>query len=187
MTMPSWRQQSVGFRQGLIRLEHAKFSKEVNRFVTQVAPKQAAQAIKKVALDLTRFVIMATPARTGRARGGWLPFADSVGAAMAVSGSGVDAGRREGSFVAQLSGSKPSVTLTNSVGYIMPLEIGSRAHTIRARTAKALRFIGGDGAYHFARSVQHPGTRPTLALYRSMRALRNGFAAAFSKFQSSEV
>lgn len=36
---------------------------------------------------------------------------------------------------------------------------GTRAHTIRARRSKALRFVQ-DGQVRFARSVYHPGTAP---------------------------
>lgn len=39
------------------------------------------------------------------------------------------------------------------------LNDGTRPHEIRARNAKALRFQAGGGV-RFARSIQHPGTKP---------------------------
>ena len=40
------------------------------------------------------------------------------------------------------------------------LEYGTRPHTITARRAKMLRFVQG-GVVRFARTVHHPGTKPT--------------------------
>jgi hypothetical protein len=41
---------------------------------------------------------------------------------------------------------------------------GTRPHIIRARNAKALRFINSAGEVVFAQSVHHPGTRPNRYL-----------------------
>lgn len=41
---------------------------------------------------------------------------------------------------------------------------GTRPHIIRARNAKALRYVGRDGNVVFAKSVNHPGTRPNRYL-----------------------
>lgn len=41
---------------------------------------------------------------------------------------------------------------------------GTRAHIIRARNAKALRFMNKNGDVVFARAVMHPGTRPNRYL-----------------------
>lgn len=40
------------------------------------------------------------------------------------------------------------------------LEYGTRPHRIVARRGKALRFLDRTGTLRFARSVNHPGTRP---------------------------
>lgn len=46
-----------------------------------------------------------------------------------------------------------------SARYALFVEEGTRPHVIRARRAKALRFYQG-GELRFARSVNHPGTKP---------------------------
>lgn len=51
-------------------------------------------------------------------------------------------------------------TLTATASYAAAVEFGTRPHAIRPRRAKALRFLGRGGQVVFARSVQHPGTRP---------------------------
>lgn len=40
------------------------------------------------------------------------------------------------------------------------IEYGSRAHKIRAKRARALRFTGRNGGVRFAAEVNHPGTKP---------------------------
>lgn len=45
-----------------------------------------------------------------------------------------------------------------SVPYAMYVEHGTKAHVIRAKDAKALRFNGRNGPV-FAKEVRHPGTR----------------------------
>ena len=43
--------------------------------------------------------------------------------------------------------------------YAAYVEFGTRAHEIRPRTKKVLRWKDGSGNVRFARRVQHPGTR----------------------------
>jgi len=54
---------------------------------------------------------------------------------------------------------------------------GTRPHVIRARKAKALRFVV-DGRVVFAQSVNHPGTKPNKFMLRAVKgeAPRLGFA-----------
>lgn len=72
---------------------------------------------------------------------------------------------------------------TAQVGYAAAVELGSRAHVIVPRQAKVLAWGGprtlggrlrkGGTATHFARRVQHPGTRPHPFLIPGFeRALR---------------
>lgn len=72
--------------------------------------------------------------------------------------------------------SESSVRIEASASYAAHVEYGTKAHTIRARRAKALRWAqkGGFGpgasrlagsprrgaAVYFAKSVRHPGTKP---------------------------
>jgi hypothetical protein len=44
--------------------------------------------------------------------------------------------------------------------YAIFVEQGTKPHTITAKSGKALRWTGPDGAVHLAKSVHHPGTKP---------------------------
>jgi hypothetical protein len=69
------------------------------------------------------------------------------------------------------------------------LDGGSRPHIIRARNAKALRFMTRGGVV-FRRSVNHPGTRPYKTFYRATfgayavlgQALERGMAKLAARF-----
>lgn len=50
-------------------------------------------------------------------------------------------------------------TLSDAVPQAWFLEYGTRAHKIRPKRAKALRFTGRSGQPVFAREVNHPGTK----------------------------
>jgi hypothetical protein len=52
-----------------------------------------------------------------------------------------------------------SIRLGSSRKYALMHHEGTRPHVIRPKHAKALRFVK-DGQVVFAKSVQHPGTRP---------------------------
>jgi len=177
-----WREHSVSYRESVFHMETDRFERSIARFIGVIAPEKAGIAVKKLAIDLTRSVIPLTPGVSGRARGGWIPFARSVGAHIGVRGPGVAKGMREGSYEARLTGPRPYVILTNAVRYIRPIELGSKPHEIAARRAKALRFIGSDGTYVFRKKVRHPGTRPSLALYRAMRHIRRHVEKSFDGF-----
>ena len=77
-------------------------------------------------------------------------------------------GRTAGTIGSTLTGGGSSVSghvgSNDKVARI--LEFGSRPHVIRPRNAKALKFNVG-GRTVFARSVNHPGTRPYRWLERS--------------------
>ena len=48
------------------------------------------------------------------------------------------------------------------------MEEGTRPHVIRAKNARALRFIGRDGNWVFRRRVFHPGTKPYWFIKRAI-------------------
>ena len=174
------------FRESILRLEYEAFNREVIRFVKEKAPANAATAVKKLALDLIRFVTRRTPMVTGRAAGGWLPFARAHGVSSGLvrRGSGTIRGEKEGSYTSRLRGPKPQVVLTNAVPYIMPIEVGSRPHLIEARRSKALRFVTRSGELIFRKRIMHPGTRAYHSLRHAYRDLRKGLVAAFGGLQA---
>jgi len=61
------------------------------------------------------------------------------------------------------------VTLTHPAAAFVTK--GTRAHIIRPRTARVLRFTSGSRVI-FARRVLHPGTRPNEFMRRAMEAAR---------------
>lgn len=71
-----------------------------------------------------------------------------------------------------------SAKVGSNIEYFPIIEMGSRAHVIRPKTAKVLHFkVGGKDI--FAKSVQHPGTPAYAPLRRSletnMRKIKNLF------------
>lgn len=54
---------------------------------------------------------------------------------------------------------KRSATTVASANYAAAVEFGTRAHEIRPRNRKALRWKGKAGGVVFASRVRHPGTR----------------------------
>lgn len=61
------------------------------------------------------------------------------------------------------------VIVKNTAKYAAAQDLGSKPHVIRARRRKFLAFKVG-GRLVFARSVKHPGTKPTRFLYRATNA-----------------
>ena len=53
--------------------------------------------------------------------------------------------------------------------YAAHVEFGTRAHVIRPRRAKLLRFFSRSGGVVFAKRVRHPGTRPRPYLLPALR------------------
>ena len=55
--------------------------------------------------------------------------------------------------------------------YASYVENGTAPHRIEARKAGSLRWEGSDGAVHFARAVNHPGTAPhTFMVHGEIKA-----------------
>jgi hypothetical protein len=94
--------------------------------------------------------------------------------------------RRTGATQAATSGkvirtrSGGVVRLRNPKPHARTLEGGSRAHVIRARRAKALRF-SSNGRLVFAKSVQHPGTKPYRFLSRARDTASDSFLRGMSR------
>lgn len=61
------------------------------------------------------------------------------------------------------------------------MELGTRAHFIRRRKAKALHFVGAGGEDVFVRNVHHPGTLPRPFLRPAMDACRDRIRALFGR------
>ena len=88
----------------------------------------------------------------------------------------VDTGRLRSSIVSVVN---PLVgTVTPTVKYALSVHEGSKAHDIRPKKAKTLRYKSG-GRIVFARKVRHPGTRSNPFMDR---ALRKGIAGVVRLF-----
>lgn len=69
----------------------------------------------------------------------------------------VDTGRLRGAIASEVRGDEARVFAQN-VPYALHVEAGTRAHVIRARNRRMLKFRAG-GRVVFRRQVNHPGTR----------------------------
>jgi hypothetical protein len=72
-------------------------------------------------------VVGLTPKDTGRAAAGWTPWSDTQPTPIPVTdskGTGIAQGKADGSFTEDLRGGDQSISITNGVPYIVPLEYG---------------------------------------------------------------
>lgn len=74
------------------------------------------------------------------------------------------------------------IGVKNTAKHAAVLEKGSKAHVIRARRRKALRFMAG-GKLVFRKAVNHPGTKP----YRFLSRGRDAGSAAFAKQMTARM
>lgn len=58
--------------------------------------------------------------------------------------------------------------ITASPKYTTYVELGTRAHVIRPKRKKALRFVSRRGQVVIVKKVNHPGTRPRPFMFRSL-------------------
>jgi hypothetical protein len=65
------------------------------------------------------------------------------------------------------------IRIADTAKHAWAQEDGAGPHIIRARRAKALRFIGSGGVVLYRRMVRHPGNRPTHFLLRATYAAGN--------------
>jgi hypothetical protein len=102
---------------------------------------------------------------------------------------------RSGNLTRSIRGTLVSYDRDGAVGeiaadakYASFVEEGTRPHVINARPGKTLRWESEDGSVHFARSVNHPGTRsqPFMgpAYLRAERVLEAGINAAIASAEA---
>jgi hypothetical protein len=72
-----------------------------------------------------------------------------------------------------------TITVFSTVPYAGYVIGGTAPHKIAARNAKALRWTDGSGL-HFARSVNHPGTKPNPFPERALSLIQTDIAAKFA-------
>jgi hypothetical protein len=72
------------------------------------------------------------------------------------------------------------VRLSNRKPHAAPMDRGARPHIIRAKSAKALRFVGKGGLV-FRKSVNHPGNKPYRFLYRATNAAGRTFVQGLAR------
>lgn len=87
--------------------------------------------------------------------------------------SPVDTGQLRGSHRAgniTIAGNTVSGDVTAEQDYAMPVHEGTKPHVIRPKRAKALTFTLPGAGRVFAKSVNHPGTRPRPWLLNSLKA-----------------
>lgn len=130
-----------------IRLDPTRVRAEMNRFARRDAERVADQ-VEARAKQLAGILVNV---RTGRYRAGFH--------------------KRE-----RLTFRGPGYQVYNDVSYAPYIEEGTRPHVIRARRAKALKFVIG-GRTVIVKQVKHPGTEAKNVLARAVRevAIRNGY------------
>ncbi len=140
-----------GFYQ--IRVELDKFRKITARAARQVGVN-AAEVVRDIAIDTLEQLYDGTPVDKGQASAGWLDGFRKLNAPepplKGTDAQKVAQGRRQGVAVVNLEGKRPSVTFTNAVPHIVPLEFGHSGQApngffrrTMARTRRALgrRFV----------------------------------------------
>lgn len=120
------------------------FDRWVNGFVRDY-PGESGKALRHVALSFVRGVFERTPRDTGRARGGWLPYADHAGQPIADPLPGSARGKSEGGFREDLRGRDQFVEITNGVPYIVPLEYGHSKQAPAGMVRVTMRTIRAGG------------------------------------------
>ncbi len=84
----------------------------------------------------------------------------------AVLRNSIDVDGPDGSF----AGGDLSMTLAAGAPYASFVEDGTRAHEIRPKFRKALRWPG-EGGFMFAKVVKHPGTKPSRFLATALEKM----------------
>ena len=72
------------------------------------------------------------------------------------------------------------------VSYGVFVNYGTKPHTIEAKDKKALRWVGAGGAFAFAKSVQHPGTKASHFIERSAKTTFENLDKMFSQAMRQE-
>lgn len=117
-----------------------------NSHLNAVASRAALPEVTKITRRvLTRAKILA-PVRTGRLRA-------------------------SGRMDIKITHVGPSGSVTFPVSYAQFVHEGTRAHIIRAKKKKVLRFRGATGQFVYRREVHHPGTRARPFLQRALEEI----------------
>lgn len=112
---------------------------DLDRFVRDLskAPEKtenlAKVVVKKIAFDTVAGAQSRVRVDTGNLK-------NSIGQDFTEDGMGFEAGP--------------------TANYGADIEYGTRPHEIKARNAKTLHYVDGDGLDHFPKRVWHPGTAP---------------------------
>jgi hypothetical protein len=85
----------------------------------------------------------------------------------------VDTGRlrSSGRMDIRITSVGPTGIVTFPVSYARYVHEGTRAHVIRAKKKKVLKFKGRSGAFVFAKKVNHPGTRKREFVEQALREI----------------
>jgi hypothetical protein len=127
----------------VFRLGRVDLDLRSNSHLNAVASRAALPEVTKITRRvLTRAKILA-PVRTGRLR---------------------SSGRMD----IKITNVGPSGSVTFPVSYAQFVHEGTRAHIIRAKKKKVLKFKGRSGAFVFRKVVHHPGTRARPFLQRAL-------------------
>lgn len=114
-----------------LEFETQKFQRWTQELIDGVEDDVASQALRKIAFDFSRKVIMRTPVDTGRARAGWSAWIDDQPEYTVQLGGrdpqAVKEGKAASDYDEDLNGSRQSITIVNAVEYILALEFGHSA------------------------------------------------------------
>lgn len=99
-------------------------------------------------------------------------------APVASRGAGRGRLRRSIRSRREIGGDSATVRFTTAVPYARYVLEGTRPHRITPRLARALHWVDGSGS-HFARGVNHPGTRPNPFPERARVAVQSDLAERF--------
>jgi len=61
------------------------------------------------------------------------------------------------------------------INYAVFVHFGTKPHVIKPKDKKALRWVGNDAVFHFAKAVRHPGYRGDPFLYKGVNFAKKRF------------
>lgn len=114
------------------------FHIDIQKFADKVQGR-VEHAFKKICLDLDRGVVLSTPVKTGRARGGWNVGINSVNLSETELDQSGQATVDKNEAVIASSKVGDVVFISNNVDYIGDLEGGSSKQAPNGMVAKTLR------------------------------------------------
>jgi hypothetical protein len=141
-----------------------KSLRRTERFLAKEGPKKLVRTITWYGLQRIK---QHSPVRTGRYRGGW-----DIAMTRGTQGA-------QGRIQHKWRKSKKGRTRLRAI------ELGTRAHTIRALKKRALAFQFKTGGKGIFTSVQHPGTRGAFARTKTFKELRRYMRRARKAFMKA--